>query len=242
MDIFPSFSSIQCWNQFILWRRYLQNLLENETVTQIFWWGGHVTHTAPLIRSLRTLWKKATESWRQRRRYLATFYFLSGTVLVPNKVKSEGRWLWFTESPYNIPHFHFYCLLGSQYPISKPTHLYSQRGSQWIVDAFRRTPVTTLWLHTHSSHGWLLWAQPRYSSELTYIGKAGKLRAKSGPWFVFVDKVLLQHSHTHLLSMSAFTFAFQQHSCVVTELRRCDRYLATHKSKIFTSWPCVCSR
>lgn len=85
-------------------KEILAKFTGNRNRDSIFWWGGHVTHAAPLIRSLRTLWKIATESWWQRRRYLATFYFLPSTVLVPNKVKPEGRWLWFTESPYNIPH------------------------------------------------------------------------------------------------------------------------------------------
>lgn len=208
----------------------------------IFWWGGHVTHTAPLIRSLRTLWKKVTESWWQRRGHL----LLSPWHSVSSKQGEVRREValvhWKSlEHPPSLD-THFYCLLGFQYLISKPTHLYSQRGSQWIVDAYRWTPVTTLWLHTHSSPGWRLWAYPRYFSEMTDICKAGKLRAKPNPWFVFMDKVLLQHSHAHLFGKSVFTFAFQQHSCVVTELRHYDRHLATHKSEIFTSWLCVCAR
>lgn len=57
------------------------------------------------------------------------------------------------------------------------------------------------------------------------MGKAIKRGARAHARFVLMDKVLLQHSHAHLLSMSVLTAVFQHNSGVVTELRGSDRPL-----------------
>lgn len=81
----------------------------------IFWWGGRVTHTAPLIWSLRTLWKKVTESWWQK---ALPFTFSLAQCSFQTRWSQKGGGSGSLKVPITSPILRHSFLMSSRLPVS----------------------------------------------------------------------------------------------------------------------------